>query len=115
MKFIVLARKSKMSAASFPSAGKLGLTIRRFPRNFLIRNRIIEGFPGIAVAQVFLRTLDAAEMKRDVEIQKTIIIKEPAISRLLFVGSMGSIAGYCRFSAHPGNRVASFEEIASGM
>jgi hypothetical protein len=59
--------------------------------------------------------LDAAEMKGDVEIQETIILKEPAISRLLFVGSMGSIAGYCRFSAHPGNRVASFEEIASGM
>jgi hypothetical protein len=34
MKFIVLARKSKMSAASFPSAGKLGLTSADFPEIF---------------------------------------------------------------------------------
>ena len=63
-----------MSAGSFPRSEKLGLTIRRFDKNFLIRNRIIEGLPGMPLRKVFLRMSDAGEMKGDVEIKETIII-----------------------------------------
>jgi hypothetical protein len=82
-KFIVLARKSKISAAKFLGFEKLRRAIRQICQLFSLNPALVRASSGQPLAE-FLGGAMWAKSRRVRRNKETIIIKEPAIARLLF-------------------------------